>query len=475
MTAEPGWASTLPPLLAIALAIASRQVVLSLLAGTWLGCWLLGGLWNPLPAVAATIDRLIAVLGDPGDARVIAFALVIGALIALMERTGGVRGFVAWLERRRWVTRARRAEWLCWGVGIVVFIESNLTLLVAGAVSRPLFDRFRISRERLAYLIDSTSAPVCILIPLNAWGAFNLGLLGNTALSDPLSTFVAAIPLNFYAILAVALAAVTIALGWNFGPMARAEERTRGGRLLWPDASPMVDPSLLGAPANPEPDAATPGPAFMLVPILVMVAAVPAGLYVTGDGNPAAGSGSTAVLWAVLAGLAALWVMALIRQRRRVDELMQVSLRGAGGLLPVAVILLLALALGDVTTDLGTGEFVSALVSRNVPVVLLPALVFVVSGVIAFAVGSSWATFAIMIPIAIPIALALDLAPAVLLGALLSGAIFGDHASPISDTTVVASMAAATDHIDHVRTQLPYALLAAAVALLGYLAVGFFS
>lgn len=475
MTAEPGWASTLPPLLAIALAIASRQVVLSLLAGTWLGCWLLGGLWNPLPAVAATIDRLIAVLGDPGDARVIAFALVIGALIALMERTGGVRGFVAWLERRRWVTRARRAEWLCWGVGIVVFIESNLTLLVAGAVSRPLFDRFRISRERLAYLIDSTSAPVCILIPLNAWGAFNLGLLGNTALSDPLSTFVAAIPLNFYAILAVALAAVTIALGWNFGPMARAEERTRGGRLLWPDASPMVDPSLLGAPVNPEPDAATPGPAFMLVPILVMVAAVPAGLYVTGDGNPAAGSGSTAVLWAVLAGLAALWVMALIRQRRRVDELMQVSLRGAGGLLPVAVILLLALALGDVTTDLGTGEFVSALVSRNVPVVLLPALVFVVSGVIAFAVGSSWATFAIMIPIAIPIALALDLAPAVLLGALLSGAIFGDHASPISDTTVVASMAAATDHIDHVRTQLPYALLAAAVALLGYLAVGFFS
>ncbi|HEX7036682.1 MAG TPA: Na+/H+ antiporter NhaC family protein [Pseudomonadales bacterium] len=470
---EPGWPSILPPALAIVLALVSRQVVLSLTAGIWLGCWLLGGGWNPLPSLAATIDRLIDVLGDPGDARVIAFALVIGALIALMEHSGGVRGFVRWLEGRRWVTSGQRAEWLCWVIGIVVFIESNLTLLVAGAVSRPLFDRFRVSRERLAYLIDSTSAPVCILIPLNAWGAFNLGLLGNTALTDPLGTFVAAIPLNFYSILAVGLAAAAIALRWNFGPMARAEERTRGGLLLWPNASPMVDPSLLGTATEAPADASAPGPAFMLVPIAVMVAAVPAGLYVTGDGNPAAGSGSTAVLWAVLAGLAALWAMALIRQRRRVDELMQVSLRGAGGLLPVAVILLLALALGDVTTDLGTGEFVSGLVSRNVPVVLLPALVFVVSCAIAFAIGSSWATFAIMIPIAIPIALTLDVAPAVLLGALLSGAVFGDHASPISDTTVVASMAAATDHIDHVRTQLPYALLAAALSLVGYLVVGF--
>lgn len=471
---EPGWTSVLPPVCAIALAIASRQVILSLLAGIWLGWWLVGDA-NPLAALADAIDGVVAVLGNPGDAKVIGFAIVIGAMIATMERTGGVRGFVHWLEERRWVTTPRRAEWLAWATGIVVFIESNLTLLVAGAVSRPLFDRFRISRERLAYLIDSTSAPVCILIPLNAWGAFNLGLLGNTAVADPLATFVAAIPLNFYALAAVALAAAAIAWRWNFGPMAKAEARTQAGRVLWPHAAPVVDPSLIGAGPGAEhdpPPAHPAGPAYMLVPILVMVGMVPLGLYITGEGDLSAGSGSTSVLWAVLAGLASVWLMALVRQRRRLNELMEVSLRGAGGLLPVAVILLLALALGDVTDVLGTGEFVSQVVSDNVPVVLLPALIFLVSGFTAFAIGSSWGTFAIMIPIAMPIALSLGVEPALLLGALLSGAVFGDHASPISDTTVVASMAAATDHIDHVRTQLPFALIAAGVALAGFLVAG---
>lgn len=463
---DPGWASVLPPICAIALAIISRQVILSLLTGIWLGWWLLGDA-NPLAALAAAIDGIVAVLGNPGDTRVIAFTLVIGAMIATMERTGGVRGFVHWLERRRWVTTPRRAEWLAWATGIVIFIESNLTLLVAGAVSRPLFDRLRISRERLAYLIDSTSAPVCILIPLNAWGAFNLGLLSSTPLDNPLGTFVLAIPMNLYAIFAVLLAAGAITFRWNFGAMARAEARTREGRVLWPNAAPMVDPSLISSD-----DDQAASPAFMLAPIITMVAAVPLGLYVTGGGNLAEGSGSTSVLWAVLAGLLVVWVMALTGQRRRLDELMSVSLKGAGGLLPVAIILLLALALGDATDALGTGAFLSQVVSDNVPLPLLPALVFLASAFTAFAIGSSWGTFAIMIPVAIPIALTLGAEPAVLLAAVLSGAIFGDHASPISDTTVVASMAAATDHIDHVRTQLPYALSAGAVALAGFLVLG---
>jgi tetracycline resistance efflux pump len=467
---ETGWTSVLPPVLAIGLAIVSRQVILSLLAGIWLGWWLVAA-GNPLAALADAVDGVVAVLGNPGDARVIGFTLIIGAMIATMERSGGVRGFVAWLEGRRWVDSPRKAEWLAWVTGIVVFIESNLTLLVAGAVSRPLFDRFRVSRERLAYLIDSTSAPVCILIPLNAWGAFNLGLLGNTGLANPLETFVKAVPLNLYAILAVVLAAATIALRFDIGPMKRAEQRTREGRVAWPHSAPLIDPALIGDQSGPG-AAASASPAYMLAPILVMVATVPLGLYVTGDGNLAAGSGSTAVLWAVLAGLATSWSMAMLGQRRPLDDLMSVSLRGAGGLLPVAIILLLALALGNVTDALGTGRFVSQLVGDNVPLWLLPGLIFLVSAFTAFAIGSSWGTFAIMIPIAIPIALTLQVEPAVLLGAVLGGAVFGDHASPISDTTVVASMAAATDHIDHVRTQLPYALLAAGIALAGYLVMG---
>jgi Na+/H+ antiporter NhaC len=465
---EPDWTSILPPVLAIGLAIATRQVILSLLAGIWMAYWLLGGA-SPLPALAAGIDGVVAVLASPGDARVIGFALVIGALIAVIERTGGVRGFVAWLTERRWVDSGVRAQWLAWGTGIVVFIESNLTLLVAGAVSRPLFDRFRLSRERLAYLIDATSAPVCILIPLNAWGAFNLSLLDGTGVTDPLGVFVAAIPLNLYAIAAVVLAALVIRFDWSIGPMARADARTREGRLLWPGGAPMVDPSLLG---SQEDDDAPVGRARdMVVPIAVLVAMVPIGLWITGDGDLAAGSGSTAVLWAVLVGLLVAWGLALAGGHD-VDMLMQTSLRGAGGLLPVAIILLLALALGNVTGDLGTGRWLSQLVSENVPLMLLPALVFAVAAFTAFSIGSSWGTFAIMIPIAVPIAMALDLPPALFLAAALSGGVFGDHASPISDTTVVASMAAATDHIDHVRTQLPYALIAGAVALAGFLVAG---
>lgn len=464
---DPGWTSVLPPLLAIGLAIVSRQVILSLLVGIWAGYWLLGGI-DPLAPLADAVDGIIAVLGSPGDARVIAFTIVIGAMIAVIERTGGVRGFVAWLTERRWVDSPARAQWLAWVTGIVVFIESNLTLLVAGAVSRPLFDRFRLSRERLAYLIDATSAPVCILIPLNAWGAFNLGLLDSSGVEDPLGVFVAAIPLNLYAIAAVVLAALTIRFDWSFGAMARADARTRDGALLWPDATPMVDPALMADQnAEADPDAPAPRARFMVVPIVALVAMVPVGLWITGDGDLAAGSGSTSVLWAVLAGLTVVWVLALAAGHR-LDTLMQTSLRGGGGLLPVALILLLALALGDVTGELGTGLYLSQLVSDNVAIPALPALVFLVSAFTAFSIGSSWGTFAIMIPIAIPIALGLELPPALMLAAALSGGVFGDHASPISDTTVVASMAAATDHIDHVRTQLPYALVAGAVALIGF-------
>jgi len=199
---------------------------------------------------------------------------------------------------------------------------------------------------------------------------------------------------------------------------------------------------------------------------------MPLALYITGDGNIINGAGSVSVLWSVCFAIAVAWVMTLLKTDASLAELMQVFMKGAGDLLPIAIILLLALALGDVAQELGTGVYVANVVSGNIAPVLLAPLVFLVSAFIAFSVGSSWGTFAIMIPIAVPIAVTLGLPVPLLLGAAISGAIFGDHASPISDTTVLASMASATDHIDHVRTQLPYALLAAAIAATGFLLVG---
>jgi tetracycline resistance efflux pump len=223
---EPTWVSVLPPLLAIGLAIATRQVYLSLASGVWLGWTILAG-WNPLAGIAGAIDGSVSVLGDAGNARVILFTLVIGALIATVEASGGVRGFVAWVEHRRFVTNGRRAQLLAFMVGVVIFIESNITVLVAGAIGRPLFDRFRVSRERLAYIIDSTSAPICILIPLNAWGAYVLGLLNESGVENPLGAFVASIPLNFYALAAVLLTLGSILFNIELGPMKRADRRPR--------------------------------------------------------------------------------------------------------------------------------------------------------------------------------------------------------------------------------------------------------
>lgn len=465
---EPSALSLLPPLLAIVLAISTRQVVLSLGGGIWLGyCLFLQA--NPFTGLAASIEGVIAVFSDAGNTKVLVFTLLVGGLLATMEKSGGVKGFVGWLEARRWVDTPLRAQFMAWGIGIVIFVESNITLLVAGAVSRPLFDRFRISREKLAYIIDSTSAPICILIPFNAWGAFNIGLISSTGESNPLAVFFMAIPLNLYPITAVALAAFAIFSGRDIGPMRAAEQRTRNGQLLWPDASPLVDPALL---AQENDTTTVPRARNMLLPIITMVLALPVSLLVTGNGDITAGSGSTSVLWAVLSALLMSWLCVLSNRSHSVNQLTEMFFRGAGGLVPVAVILLLSMALGSIASALQGGQYLAGIIGGESPPALLLPTLFIISGAIAFAIGSSWGTFAIMIPIALPIAAALGFPPAPFLAAVLSGAIFGDHASPISDTTIVASMAAATDHIDHVRTQLPYALLAGAISTVGFVIMG---
>ncbi|MDB2484875.1 C4-dicarboxylate ABC transporter [Gammaproteobacteria bacterium] len=465
---DPVWTSVIPPLLAIGLAIVTRQVILSLSIGLWMGAWLLGS-GNPLVAIPQAIDAVINVFTDPGDTRVLVFTLVIGGLIATIEKLGGVRGFIHLLQERKWVTGPGRAQWLAFGTGVVVFIESNITLLIAGAISRPLFDRYRVSREKLAYIIDATSAPICVLIPLNAWGAVIVSLLASSGIENPIDVFIGAIFLNFYAIFAVLVCALVIWSDFDIGPMRAAQKRTAEGKFLWPNATPMVDPSLIEAEQSRQPqDSAK----LMLLPVLALVLSMPLGLFITGEGDLTAGSGSTSVLWAVLIALGTAWAIVLGSRRATLETLMQLFLKGAGGLLPVAMILLFSLALGDVANALGTGVFVAQLAQETIPSALLLPLLFLLSAFIAFSIGSSWGTFAIMIPLAMQIVAALDMNASVFLAAVLSGAVFGDHASPISDTTVVASMAAATDHIDHVRTQLPYALISAGLATVAFFVSG---
>lgn len=491
--------SILPPIVAIGLAIATRQVVVSLLAGIAIGWWI-AARGDPLGGAAGTVGCLLDVFSDRGRVEILLFTLMIGSLLMLMQRSAGVEGFVRWVERWSWARSRRGAQLMAWCVGLGVFVESIITCLVVGTVARPLFDRMRISREKLAYICDSTSAPVCVLLPINGWGAMVLGLLaveaerGHLGGHGALTVFLAAIPLNFYALAAVGLVLVVILTGRDFGPMKRAEQRAlEEGKVLRDGARPVVDSEVIQAPPLP---GAPPRLRNMLIPLVVMVAVVPIAIVLTGRaGLHAAGlevsldtvqgwlalldhaSGSTAVFWGVSISLLTAGLLVWSQRLLTLDGVVQEALKGAGGLVSMAVIMGLAFAIGMTCDHLGTGRWVADMVAPHLTPGLIAPVVFAVSGVIAFSTGTSWGTFAIMIPLALPLAAAANggaevVSVPLVVAAVLGGGVFGDHCSPISDTTVVASMASCSDHIDHVRTQLPYALLAAAVAMALFALVG---
>jgi len=465
------WIVLLPPVVAIALALWTRQVYLSLLAGLWVGTTtLVGG--NPLLGLRELADQVILVFGSASNARILLFCLLVGSLVALVQASGGVQGFIAWAQRRGWGTSRRSAELLAWVVGLLVFVESSISSLTVGAVNRPFFDRLKLPREKLAYYCDATCAPVCMSIPLNGWGAFVLGLVGAQGVAgNPVMLLAESVLLNFFALFAIGFSLLLALTGWSFGPMRRAEERARTrGELTRAGSQPMIADEV--ADIQPADDI-TPRAANLLVPIAVMISMIFVGLWITGEGRIMDGSGSTAVLWAVgLAVALAIGWYALPwpdgRPTLSVHDGVNWALQGASGLVPVTFLLLLAFALGQVSQALEMGDYVVGLVGEGGPAWWIPVVVFGVSCFVSFTLGSSWTTFAILIPIALPLAQGLALPPALLLGAVLSGGVFGDHTSPLSDTSIISSMAAACDHVDHVNSQMPYALVQAGGAAVAF-------
>lgn len=465
-----GWLSILPPVIAIGLAIKTKQVYLSLVLFVWLGWTIMSG-WNPLDGLIQSVDVYIAQATEPDNARVLLFSALIGAMITFTQASGGMDGFVRWVERSGIATSRRSIGLLTAFVSLGVFLESNFGLLVSGSVARPLFDKYRISREKLSYFIDATCAPKCILIPLNAWGAYIITILAAQHVANPIALLVSALPLNFYALSALVLVFAVILTGWDIGPMREAERRVREeGKLLRDGAEPLISAAVAMACAKE----GIPNRAVnMLLPIIVMVSTVPIVLWFTGDGNVMQGSGSRAVLWGVMAGLMTAAIMYKAQGIMTIAAMSDNVIKGIQGLIPLVIVLSLAFAIGATTRALGTGVFVAQAAQATVNPGFVPAIVFLLACFIAFSTGTSWGTFAIMIPIVIPMVDLIGLHPGLALAAALGGGIFGDHCSPISDSTIVASMAAATDHIDHVRTQLPYALTAATAATVLFLLFGF--
>lgn len=490
-----GFLSILPPIIAIFLAIRTKQVFVALLFGIWLGYVILSG-WNPFTGTLSTIQALVDVFKDDGNTRTVIFTLLIGALIAFIQRSGGVEGFIVFvnkkLEGAQSVNTERKSLYvrLLAGItGLLIFVESNISVLTTGTLYRPLFDQFKISREKLAYICDSTSAPSCIIIPFNAWGAYIMTLLAMQGFEKPFSTLFRTMPFNFYPMLAILLLFWVVITNRDFGPMKKAEKRAREeGKVIADGATPMVSEEITII----EPVQGKPHRAYnMLVPILTMVVMMPIFLVYTGwssvdwSSNPGTmeaifgaiggGSGSASVTYAIVTALIVSMTMYGIQKLMTGKEMIDLTLKGMSGMISMALLMVLAFAIGTMCKTLGTGFYVAEITRAWLSPALVPAIIFVVSCFIAFATGTSWGTFAIMIAIAVPMAQSFGTDPHIAIAAALSGGVFGDHCSPISDTTIISSMASASDHIDHVRTQLPYALAAGAGALLLFVIAGFLS
>ncbi len=499
----PGWFSLLPPLLAIALALIFREVVIALFAGVWLGAFFVAGL-NPIAAFLRAIDSFVApALANPDHAAIVIFSLLLGGMVGLMGRSGGTHGIVEAVAPL--ATTRRRGQLATYFAGLGIFFDDYANTLIVGNTMRPITDRLSISREKLAYVVDSTAAPVAAIIFVSTWAAYEISLIADglgaaaaqVAGSDPalaaqlgganpFTVFIHSIPYLFYPILALSLVFLVAWSGRDFGPMLTAERRAaRGEGLYRPGAELMVDTSAeLMDPKEGKPhrwyNAA--------IPVLTVVVVVLLGLYLDGRaslGRPGqlseifgAANAFNALLWGSLAGCLVAFALATSQRILGIRESIQAWAGGLRAMVLAIVILVLAWSLGAATEAVGTAPYVSHILeTAGFPMRLLPVSVFAAAAVISFSTGTSWATMAILIPLVIPLAVSLgggigfsgEVHYTVLLGTIssvLAGAIFGDHCSPISDTTVLSSMASASDHVDHVRTQLPYALLVAVVGML---------
>ncbi|WKK66747.1 Na+/H+ antiporter NhaC family protein [Lutimonas zeaxanthinifaciens] len=486
-----GFLSVLPPVIAIILALRTKQVYIALVFGIWFS-WLIINDWNFLTGTLATIEGLVNVFKSEGNTRTIIFSALVGALLLFIQYSRGVEGFVnqlnkliQYFENKHSGYSRIMVQLLAMLTGVVLFVETSISSLTVGTLYRPVFDKLKIPREKLAYIADSSSSPTSILIPFNAWGAFIMGLLLTQNIENPFRVMLSSIAFNFYPILALIILFIVIVSKRDIGQMRKAEKRTlETGMLMDEGSKPMISDVI----TSYEPKKGIKAKSYnMVVPLLTMVIMMPVNLAYTGwskvessnsfwdhvtkaIGN---GSGSSSVLYAVITSIIVAMILYRSQGIMKLKEMVDLTLKGISELMPLAILMLLAFAIGDACNELGTGQFVANWSKDWLSPQFLPALVFVISSFIAFSTGTSWGTFAIMLAISIPMANIHGAEVTLVIAATLGGGIFGDHCSPISDTSIISSMASASDHIDHVRTQLPYALIGGFITTALYLILGF--
>ena len=485
--AIPGILSVLPPLIAIGLALVFRQVVISLFAGIWLAATFIYD-YNIVTGFFSTLTRfVIDALTTKNQAQIVVFSMLFGGMVGVVTKNGGARGIAELVTR--YAKTAKGAQTSTMVMAIVIFFDDYANILVRGNLMRPITDKLRVSREKLSFLVDTGAASVASTVLVSSWIGYEVGLIDQGlqiigSSEDAYLMFVRTIPYRFYPILSLVFAFAICFTDRDFGPMLKAERRARfEGKVMRDGAEPVAET------LEEEPDTARPSSWLNgLAPIVTILVVGLAGIYITGRDALAPGaelslssvvSGTdsyVALLWASLSGCAVAIGLAVGSRVLTLAESFGALMQGFKATMTAIVILVLSWSIGDATTELHAADYLVQVLEGALNPAWLPALTFVLAAAMAFSTGSSWATMAIMMPLVIPLSSALSISvglgadriDTILVGVIssvLAGSVFGDHCSPISDTTVLSSMASATDHIDHVRTQLPYALLVAVVGV----------
>lgn len=464
-----GVLSLLPALIAILLAFITKNVIISLFLGALAGVFVITGM-QPLDSVTTLIgDYIFVQLTDSYNAAVIALLVFIGGFVSLMENSGGAIAFARSVSK--FINTRVKAQLATWIGGIVIFFSDIGTPLIVGPIFESTYDKLKISREKLAWILDSTATPVAVLVPFIGWGIYIMGLINqeftrlDIAESD-FSAFMNAWPYFIYPILAVLIVPLVVILKRDFGPMKSAEKRTfEKEERYWSNSTPLRRPATDTSSENGS------HPMLIWLPLVVLMVTlfgllIPQGFpFVAVEGSAFRIALSTAYLFASIT----LIVLMLAFKVKKFKETFDIYTNGMQRMVNVIVIIVLAWAIGTVMEEMGTATYIVQVIDGNVSLTLVPLLIFIVGAVMAFASGTSWGTFAIMLPMAIPIAAELDISIYICIGAVISAGIFGDHCSPISDSTILSSTGAGSDHIDHVKTQLPIALLNGAVTAVALL------
>ena len=465
---EFGFMSLVPPLLTIILALVTKNVFVSLFIGIITGSFVLNG-FAPLASFNAGIYSIVDSMSQ-GNTIIIGSCLIVGAVIHLMERSGGIDGFVnVVVKNKGYIKTKRGANLFTWLLGLAIFTSGSLSCMVTGAVSRPVNDALKVPHEKSAFLVHATSTPWCVLFPFSGWLASMAGYLvsGGVSEAESVSMLFSSLPFNFYCILAILLTFLVSVTQKDFGPMSAAEKRAaETGALDDPRHAEKaeVEVATSGAKARA---------CNLLAPIGVLIVVMFATLLITGNGNIMNGAGMQALLWSVVASLLTIVIMTVVQKVFTMEQAISEMFKGMSHMLPITFILLFGFTMGTVVKSLDTGSYLSSLFQQFLTPALLPALTFLIAVLLSFATGTSMGTMAIMAVLALPMAFDMGISIPLVAGAMFGGSIFGDHASPISDTTLMTCATTGCDIIDHVKTQFPYCAAMAVISFVMYIIFGF--